>query len=272
MLGCSCNGNLLLNVDSKFTYDVVFTGTVIAIDSVDLVTTFKVNDNYQDIMEEIKGVDSSLLHLLVRRVKIAKSLLHQGNLNADTITVFTPVKGASCGYTEFRIGEDYIIDGFPENMILKAFNIGRKYSHEIKNTVWTHRCTKTARIVTQNREIIEKIFEKRVKEILTVATARIYYEDIVSDKELLTVYFTPNNKTYNWIGRDSKEIDQKPSTVIMKVDVVFRKIVHGDDGLIFVLFNSEDVGGYKYSGKVLLSIDDDGNIIYKRIYYVSTVE
>jgi hypothetical protein len=186
--------------------------------------------------------------------------------------VFTPVKGASCGYTEFRIGEDYIIDGFPENMILKAFNIGRKYSPEIKNTVWTHRCTKTARIVTQNREIIEKIFEKRVREILTVATAKIFYEDIVSDKELLSVYFTPENRIYNWIGRDNKLIDQNTSTGIMKVDVVFKKIVYSDDGLILVLFNSEDVGGYKYSGKVLLSIDNDGNIGYKRIYYVSAVE
>lgn len=72
-------------------------------------------------------------------VKILK--VYKGTLIGDTITVYTSRSSASCGFTRFIVGQEFLIYASSNSDVFPMFR--QKIRLEKENTFWTNYCTRT---------------------------------------------------------------------------------------------------------------------------------
>ena len=91
----------------------------------------------QSILEQLDSILILQIHLRVNRI-------YKGQVRQDTVIVYTTSTSASCGYTEFETGREYLIYASSKSFIYEVlFNLKLNERLERNNTFWTHRCTLT---------------------------------------------------------------------------------------------------------------------------------
>ena len=93
---------------------------------------------------KLKGDDQKLELLdseFIIEVKIEILKVYKGELVGDTIKLYTSRNSASCGFTRFEEGQDFIIYASSKSYAFWLFNSESRLEKE--NTLWTNHCTRT---------------------------------------------------------------------------------------------------------------------------------
>ena len=132
---CSCIGQRTVEEEIIHS-DIVVVGTIISIEEIKIYDTV--------------NIDLEIFHIINRNDLIVNTL-YKGNLNTDTVSVFSGSGFGDCGY-QFEIGGKYIVYGI-------NYNYQGKTNDNLTNEFFTTICYRTKRY--QNEEIFE--IEKFVK-------------------------------------------------------------------------------------------------------------
>lgn len=88
---------------------------------------------------DVSGISPNIIKIKVVVLKNFKN-----KIIPDTLVIFTPRANASCGYTKFEIGKEFIIfndvDLFKSSQLKEFTNV----DVQLKNTFWTNQCTRTS--------------------------------------------------------------------------------------------------------------------------------
>ncbi len=132
---CDCEGETSTSNAVKYA-DCVFKGTVIL---------KKVSPNLDGYGIRILGDTFSYSYrftkapIAVYQIKVER--LFKGKSSSDTITIVTPVNGASCGF-RFNLGESYIVYATKKDGTIPGDKIKRVSTSD--KIYWTNLCTRTA--------------------------------------------------------------------------------------------------------------------------------
>lgn len=91
-------------------------------------------------------------------VQIELQKVYKGELIGDTITLYTTRTNASCGFTRFEKGQDYITYASSKSHAYFLFNT--ESGLEKENTLWTNHCTRTTEYNAGEAKELELIIKK----------------------------------------------------------------------------------------------------------------
>lgn len=110
---------------------------------------------------KLKGDDQKLGLLeseFIIEVQIEIQKVYKGELVGDTIVLYTSRNGASCGFTRFEVGQDYIIYASSKSHAFWLFN--SESSLEKENTLWTNHCTRTTEYNASEAKELDLVMKK----------------------------------------------------------------------------------------------------------------
>lgn len=158
-LACSCEEPG--SVEESFNYsDAVFHGKVVNTSFVTFAESIKT-----ETADSIhKNLDENKLSLFdsefILKVEFEITKCYKGNIFNDTIVIYTTRTSASCGYSGFEVGKDYIVYGSSKSyafwtLIKNADDL----AFEQQNTFWTNQCTRTDGYNYAEAKELEKLME-----------------------------------------------------------------------------------------------------------------
>lgn len=135
---CSCHySGSILQVYPKT--DIIIHGKVTDKRTVPLTHTIQA---FKQSRVTSQSGQSKARDILITQIKVTVIENFKGLENAKEITIFTPVLGASCGYTTFEVGQPFIIYANRRSDLFHFFAKEAK-GLEIPNTFWTNACMRT---------------------------------------------------------------------------------------------------------------------------------
>ena len=149
---CNCSKASL--VESYNTADYIVTGTVVAIDTLSLqsvCTKTSIDTLKSDTAAYTKCAIEVLLNAkIIRAIVIVNTDIKNG-FRGDTVFVCSPMKLSNCGYTNFKVGNRYIVFGSINQSADIYFlwsapydNRPEEFFHlEAKYKIWTNKCKRT---------------------------------------------------------------------------------------------------------------------------------
>jgi hypothetical protein len=94
--------------------------------------------------------------ILAVKLKVIKG--YKGATRNQTIIIFTPRSGASCGYTGFTKGKNHIVFGTARSFILSAFTNYDTFKHiDLSNCYWTSNCNRTSEATSEDLTELDAI-------------------------------------------------------------------------------------------------------------------
>lgn len=180
-LGCSCN----FPTEIPKAYQV--TNTILKVKVLDKsIVSFRSTMN-QDSLQIYESSNLSakqkewLKAEFVIKVVVHVSEVFKGNIDNDTIVVYTTKTGASCGYTRFIVDDEYIIYASPKSYAYHLFYTPSKGRVlEKDGTLWTGICTLTG-----------EFNEKHANELIQAKSDSLHCKDFKNGKFEIIV---DNNK------------------------------------------------------------------------------
>jgi hypothetical protein len=141
---CRCNEPYSIK-DAYARTTVIVSGKVISLNYVSLWATMAPEKRAQAQEDFLKTHPNTkdLETPVIRKVELEVSKIYKGENLKDTIVIFTPRNGASCGFTWFKVCEAFIIYASPRSFCYTIFNLIHTEGMELKNTYWTSHCTRT---------------------------------------------------------------------------------------------------------------------------------
>jgi hypothetical protein len=201
---CRCDEQPTVEDSYRFHHLIVY-GRVIEKTFISISETID-KDSLAIIRESIglnldRGYPGLLEAKMITKIRLLVLKSYKNLWKTDTITILTPISGASCGYTRFKEGQEYIVYGYLDNQMDWLFRNDVRGLGTIENTYWTNHCTRTTEYIQSEIIALDKI----EKETLYIKEKIKFTEKIKSDIE--------NNK-YTWI--DSKK--DIPKSVIKYIN------------------------------------------------------
>lgn len=157
---CSCNQPPSIE-DAYFMTRVVVSGKVISLNYVSIWSTMdpKKSPQAKEAFLEAHPYTKSLETPIIQKVELEVSNKYKGKNLKDTIVIYTPRSGASCGFTWFKIGKEFIIYTTPY-YYYGMFNLNKIEGLEQKNTYWTNHCTRTKHYYEKEAEELAILSQK----------------------------------------------------------------------------------------------------------------
>jgi hypothetical protein len=144
ILACSCNGTWTTETAYKNSKNVIY-GKVLDTSLVSLAQTMdseKLINFFTNNPHIIAGKYDLIFSRLIIRTEILSIKVYKGLETKDTIVVYTPRQGASCGYQWFSEGSTHVIFDSGPDFIYQFAGINSEYKKP--NTYWTNNCTYTS--------------------------------------------------------------------------------------------------------------------------------
>lgn len=139
---CSCGEEG--SVEESFAgADIVIHGTAVQRSYTTIKETL--NPNLGDSLEELVSIrDKDLLNSeLATKIQVQVNKIYNGKVISDTVKVYTARQSSAFGYTQFKIGEEYIIYGDKESYFSSMMLYEKIADSEKNGTFWTNQCTRT---------------------------------------------------------------------------------------------------------------------------------
>jgi hypothetical protein len=89
-------------------------------------------------------LDLSTIAPNVIRIQVFVIKSYKNQTHLDTLTIFTPRSSASCGFNEFEVAKEYVIFNGVDLFKSSEFKNYKNENVQLKNTLWTNQCTRTA--------------------------------------------------------------------------------------------------------------------------------
>lgn len=80
---------------------------------------------------------------VINKVQVAVLKVYKGDSIPDTLTIYTHRTSGSCGFTDFKVGQDFIIYGSNSGNGFNYFNIGGVEGLKQENSFWAYKCSRT---------------------------------------------------------------------------------------------------------------------------------
>jgi hypothetical protein len=142
---CQCASTGTIK-ESLASADGVIYGKVIERELVSFAETLKPDkaNSIRDKIENEKRSANSFDYKQIVKIDIQVIEIFKGEITSDTVTIFTPEGGPSCGFS-FELNKEYIIYGKIKSHTYSFFlNEPEKLDNiEKENCYWTNRCTRT---------------------------------------------------------------------------------------------------------------------------------
>lgn len=159
MLACDCKHSS--SIEKSFENSrLVIHGKIISKDYITYSETLQTNwaDSLTKWTKD-KGqlLDLSMITPNVTRLKVFVLKTYKNQRHLDTLTIFTPRSSASCGFTSFEVGKEYLI--FSGSDLFKSIEF-KKYGSlnvQLNNTFWTNQCTRTREADLQDLDSLDLI-------------------------------------------------------------------------------------------------------------------
>ena len=206
------------------------------------------------------------------RAKFKKKEILKGDIKQDTITMFTTRTRASCGFTKFRIGKEYIIYASPNSYFFSNFyDPQRKRKLEIKNTYWVTSCSITSEFEHEHFDELQLLKNKRnIENIVITGFNILRNEDLLKNKPQIntTIHCRDCENMEKPIQLDNREIvtDNKISNMHLILRLISIKNEKAE-----ISFKSFDDGGYEHSGSIKL-IRRNNKWKKESLNYVTAIE
>ena len=117
-----------------------------------------------NLENSLKNDDQKLSLLnseFILKIEVEILFDYKNNMNSDTITLFTTRTGASCGFTRFEIGQEYLIYASSNSYAYQIFNSKTMEGKlEKEDTYWTSHCTRTYEYNEGEAEELRKLADK----------------------------------------------------------------------------------------------------------------
>jgi len=276
---CSCQDPYPIPEAFKNT-SLVIHGKVISKEFVTYAETIK-SDKIKMLRAKLEGAEKKMIDLdaqFIVKVKIKVLNSFKNNSGNKFVTVYTTRTGASCGFTHFEEGQEYIIYGSPYSYIFSLL-LGQDLNDDLEkeNTYWTNHCTRT-KFASYQRELDE------LKILAENNLSQRAYEIIIRSLISRKVVKVPTDTIYVKIAFDNNLEEQKfvfethGKIIVTGVEKNNRKntifltnisVRENDERDInFKIFAG---GGQEISGTVTLA-KANGETIFKSISYISSID
>ena len=161
LLACKCGGPF--SVEKEFDKTkTVFKGTVIKIEIVKLEET--INPDSLKLLHELadERTESFLDGLMILKSTFLVREYYKGELQNDTITIYTAKQSASCGY-KFELDKSYIVYANDYSNMYLSINIEYDRINGFKklNTYWTNHCTRTTDLIDKEQNLLNKYLNRK---------------------------------------------------------------------------------------------------------------
>lgn len=272
-IACSCNYPKEISKAFATTETVVY-GEVVELKITKVSDSMDPDSLRQHLQtEELTETQSEMLgadFLIEAKLKIIE--LFKGEVYGDTLTLYTTRTGASCGFTRFRIGKQYIIYSKTNSYFFSNFYSHQRYRRlERLNTSWVSSCSISSEFSEDHFNELKKI--KATIEPVKIAKAGF---NILKKKGLLkdapkiyTSVFTKNDEGKSEpLEFDSEEIIT--NIEYSRQDLIL-EILSIDETSAAIRFKSFDDGGYSHSGTILL-LKHQGEWVKDKLNYVSAID
>ncbi|MBL4649209.1 MAG: hypothetical protein JKY03_05710 [Aureispira sp.] len=141
---------------------VVVSGKIISLNYVSLWATMAPEKRAQAKEDFLKTQPNtkSLETPIIQKVALEVSKTYKGENIIDTLIIFTPRNGASCGFAWFKVGGSFIIYASPRSFYYGVFPFINIEGMEQKNTYWTNHCTRTNYYYEKEAQELTKLSQK----------------------------------------------------------------------------------------------------------------
>lgn len=160
-IACGCKDPLSVEEAYKYT-EAIIHGRVVKKTFVSFEST--INPEKIDALRSSLQEDNQKLAMLeskfIIELQVEVLKVFKGNLVSDTITLYTSRNGASCGFTRFEEGQDFIIYASSKSHMFWIFDSKSKDALEKKNTLWTNHCTRTKKFSESEAAELELLMTK----------------------------------------------------------------------------------------------------------------
>ncbi len=112
----------------------------------------------ENSLKNDEGKLSLLNSQFIHKIEVEILYQYKGGINYDTITVYTTRGGASCGFTRFEVGHEYLIYASSRSYAYHVFNSSTTEEKlERENTFWTNHCTRTTEYKEDEAEELRRL-------------------------------------------------------------------------------------------------------------------
>lgn len=100
---------------------------------------------------------------VITKVQAAVLKVYKGDSLLDTLTIYTHRTSGSCGYTDFKVGQDFIIYCSDVGNGYTYFNLGNVEGLKPENSFWAHKCSRTTRYNVEEEVLLHEVTPYGVK-------------------------------------------------------------------------------------------------------------
>ena len=263
---CSCEGPTKIS-NAFLSSETVAHGEVVELRITKVSDSMDPNSLNEFLKnEKLMQHESELLNLnFLIQAKFKIIELFKGDIKTDTLILYTTRTGASCGYTNFEIGKQFIIYSSPTSYFFSSFFSTQKNRKlEKSNSNWVTSCSLTSELREDHLNALKAI--KIAKEGINILkNNNLLKKGVKIYTSVLTKNYEEKYEVH--IFEDDKLIDNNESN---RYDLILTLLsINGD----FAELNFKSFGdfGFVRIGTITLS-KTKGKWVKERINYVTTIE
>lgn len=143
----ACNCALPISVSEAFAKtETVLHACVANVSEVSIFETMAVHyaDSLMSSFED-KGANMKTIETKsIFEIELEVFEVYKGKIKGNKTTIYTNRSGASCGYTGFEAGREYIVYAYVYSQAYRTLDLGNSNKDYRKsNSYWTNSCTRT---------------------------------------------------------------------------------------------------------------------------------
>ncbi len=271
-LACSCNYPTEVKNAYEVSHTIVY-GEIVELAVVKVTDSMDSDSLKLFLQNDLTKFQTETLNAeFLIRAKLKKKETLKGYIKQDTITMFTTRTGASCGFTKFRIGKEYIIYASPNSYFFSNFySPQRKRKLELKNTYWVTSCSITSEFEQEHLTKLKNVrVNKNIENISRAGFKILRNEDLLRNRPQINTTILCRICEYanNPIQFDDEEIIT--DIRISSLDLMLR-LISINDKRAEISFKSFDDGGFEHSGSIKL-IKKNSKWKKESLNYVTAIE
>lgn len=251
---CSCNYPTEVSKAYEVSHTIIY-GEIIGLQIIKVSESMDKDSLEKFMLNDLTKFQTKILNAdFLIKASIKKKQILKGSTKQDTITIYTTKTGASCGYTGFKTGEEYIVYASPKSYYFSNLYSPQKIKKlEKSNTFWVTSCSITSEYEQEHLSELQKIsYKKTIEKISRAGFKILRNEELLKDKEQIKTAISciVCEDQEGPIELEDEEIiaDMK----ISRLDLIIR-IIKIEENQAEISFKSFDDGGYEHSGNIKLS-------------------
>lgn len=270
---CSCTYPTEVHRAFEVSHTVVY-GQILSLDTISYAQSMD-RDSLKMFREsglsdwQRQFLDSKLI---VKARLLVKEKFKETNRLGDTLELYTTITSGSCGYTRFRLQQDFIIYTSPISYCFSIFYnpVGRRKLEKL-DTYWVTHCSITSEFTFDHyaklRSLVEAVNAKRIAKVSykTLSNRDLLREEVKKDVMIVCEAC----EAYE-LQIELSDEEAVLTSELDRADLIIRiRDIQVDRARVW--FKSYDHGGSRHTGEIIL-IMYNGKWYAESVKFVSAVD